>query len=89
MHHGIGHIVEEPCWTSDPGTYLTPPLPTSDIWWWSLETCSNYPWKQHLVVATETGPMHGFQVGGTNPTGMLACSLLVYFSFHLFEVGEK
>ena len=38
------------------------PFPTSDIWWWSPETCSNlFIWglcppplpKQHLVVATE------------------------------------
>ena len=69
MHHGISHIVGVPCWTSDLAIYPTGHqtwgptctcLSTSDIWWWSLVNCSNYPREQHLV-ATETGSIYDFQ----------------------------
>ena len=49
----------------------------SDIWWWSLETCSN------LLIRGSPGsdiwwwPLKlkhlRFQAGGTHPTGMLSC----------------
>ena len=72
MHHEKGHMVGHPSpgkvrWgppylpqdiTLLPGHQTCGP-PTSDIWWWSLETCSNlFIWvfsrEWHLVVATES-----------------------------------
>ena len=58
---GVGFLMPHP------GHQTWGPTLTSDMWWWSLETCSNLfiwgptptsptpsPHKQHLVVATET-----------------------------------
>ena len=83
MHHVIGHMVGHPPRKSrvgyprgkgQIGYPFHPPLdirpvdpPARDIWWWSLETCSNFltrgPPERHLVVAD-----------GTHPTGMLSCN---------------
>ena len=60
----------------------------SDIWWWSLETCSNFgdlpspPPERHLVVATETEAVYDFQADGMHPTGML--SSWYYFCHNIF-----
>ena len=61
-----------------PGHQMWGP-PASDIWWWSLETCSNF-WGPPLGVTSGGGywnwSTYGFQVGGTHPTGMLSCVIL-------------
>ena len=62
--------------TSDLGTYPYPfTYPTSDIWWSSLETCSNlFTWgltSLQSPVLTSTGDhqnMYGWQGGSEHPT---------------------
>ena len=53
--------------------------PPSEIWCWSLKTCSNlFTWDPPLPGA-RSGRGHwnqityGFQAGSTHPTGMLSC----------------
>ena len=43
------------------------PPPDSDIWWLSLETCSNL--LKHVLWP---------QAGGRHPTGMLSCYVFCY-----------
>ena len=56
--------------------------PASDIYWWSLETCSNlFIWGPHG--ASSGGGRwnwsnYRFQAGGTYPTGILSCLSLSY-----------
>ena len=67
------------------------PPPASDMWWQSLETCSNFfigphctpPPTTHTLVLTSSGhhqSMYGWQAGSTYPTEMLSCYM--YFYFH-------
>ena len=64
------------------GTTLTLP-PASDIWWASLETCSNLlPWgplspPHPLVLTSGSRCSYCWQAGGTHPIGMLSC--ITYF----------
>ena len=60
------------------------PSPTSDVWWWSLKTCSNlFMWGPTPPPGvTSSGgnwnwSTYGFQAGGMHPTGMLSC--YIYF----------
>ena len=83
MHHGISHI---PTPGSNPSEN-TPSeqnhphehAPASNMWWWSLETCSN------LLISGPTQPpgetrkggnwnwnTYGFKAGSMHPTGMLS-----------------
>ena len=55
------------------GTY---PYPTTDIWWSSLENCSNLftLGPTPALILTHSGghqDMYGWQAGGTHPIGML------------------
>ena len=56
-----------------------PPLPATDMWLSSLETCCNlFTWTTYTtMVLTSSGGhrnMYGWQVGSTHPDGMLSCS---------------
>ena len=63
-------------WCMDPPN---PKPPTSEIWWPSLETCSNFFTWGPLPVLTSGGrSTHGWQAGGTHPTGMLSCFCCTY-----------
>ena len=73
-------------WTSDLGTRptLPPPLYSSNIWWWSLDTCSNlFIWGPPQLVTS--GGCHwkwstySVQAGGSDPTGMLSCLFNMFF----------
>ena len=57
---GIGHYQTGTLWT---WTSLYRDPPTSDIWWLSLETCSNL----------FTSGDYGWQAGDTHPTAALSC----------------
>ena len=68
------------------GTWLPTPLslPTAtDIWWSILETCSLVHLRTHLPTHLILRPSgghqntYGLQVGGTHPTGMLSCFLII------------
>ena len=62
------------------------PPPATDIWWSSLETCSNASDATPLVL-TSSGDhrnTYGWQVDGTHHTGMLlSCSLFSAFVTYL------
>ena len=54
------------------------PSPAADIWWSSLETCSNlFAWGPTpppvLISSGGHWNTYSWQAGGTHPTGMLSC----------------
>ena len=57
MHHWIGHMVGTP---QDIRPGDVPPSPSSDICWWSLETCSNF------FILGPNLPIPGLTPGGTS-----------------------
>ena len=71
--------------------------PTTDIWWISLETCSNlFTWgptppppPPQPVLTSGDGHQntYGWQAGGTHPTGVVSCSK--YFSSSLRQWGGQ
>ena len=78
-HHTWGPTAPSPCMsdmvTNPPWDIRPRDLPlANDIWWWSMETSSNFfIWGQHLVVVSETGSMYGFQAGSNI---LLECFLI-------------
>ena len=79
-----------PCPPPDIRPGNLPLLPATDIWWLSLETCSNVftrrpmpspYWYWHLVVATKTCKV------GKYHTGMLSCFLsFLIVHYHFFNL---
>ena len=86
MHHATSHMVRYiPDIVSrelppSPEHCTQTPIPTCDIWWRSLETCSNlfiwgptpYP-KTNVQSWQQKMKQLGFQAAGMHPTGMLSC----------------
>ena len=90
-----GRVPPPPC-PLDMGTGYLPHYPlATDIWWSSLETCSIQTCSLEdlpLPVLTPCGGQrnpYSWKVGGTHPTGMLSCLMMMSPIFNIVNKLKK